>query len=735
METATPKNGLRYAYDTAGRLTTLTDYDNAALSYTYDTSGRALTMTDYHNNTTSYTYSNTGRLSTLTAPGNKTWTYTYNGIGQPTQVAIPNGMTTAYTYDNRNRLTKIEHKDGATALDSFAYTLDAQGNITRTTQVDGSYWDYTYDDRYRLATADRYNGSGTIHAHYGYTYDAADNMTSKVEPFLEDFDDGNFSGWNTAGTWSAANGYMQNTVSSSWSWFYRGQPDSGVDVHMSYRLDSGNDRMYLRPRWKFNATTDRMELLVYPTYMVLAQYLNGIYTNLATSGTGSTQGTWYDLRLEADGANVNVWQGPRGGAMTKIMTVTNCTVLQSDALGIFAVENTQWSFDNLRIINSQSTTTTMTYNNANELTSASKDNGTISYTYDGYGRMTGKSQGSYAATYAYRYGDKLTAVSSNFPWEGNVTYEYGGDGKRRIRNDGTVTKHRWNGGWTELEQEDGTGALTMTYIGRFADVPGGNPSSGAYRYYIGDSLISTCELRGQNKSRIGSFEYSPFGETIFESGDAVSRRFAGYTLDLATKMYYLPFRYYSPSLGAWSSRDPLGIAAGANPYNYVSGRPTAGRDPLGLLGPLPAGGGDWDITVGSAGNPWEITWKPSAQQLAQCEGGKFEIEQKAITENNYDLLHHPEWHADPVKFFWDPYKGMMIGSDSPSAGQLGGTQNFADFVYCVQTYTDCEGKKHTSRKRIDSFLWRVVTQINGWQYLYFKGRKIAIPPSTDPDYN
>ncbi|MBI5093241.1 MAG: RHS repeat protein [Candidatus Hydrogenedentes bacterium] len=74
-------------------------------------------------------------MSTLTAPGNKTWTYTYNGIGQPTQVAIPNGMTTAYTYDNRNRLTKIEHKDGATALDSFNYTLDAQGNITRTAQV------------------------------------------------------------------------------------------------------------------------------------------------------------------------------------------------------------------------------------------------------------------------------------------------------------------------------------------------------------------------------------------------------------------------------------------------------------------------------------------------------------------------------------------------------------------------------------------------------------------------
>ena len=49
-------------------------------------------------------------------------------------------MTTAYGCDGRNRMTKIEHKDGATALDGFTYALDAQGGITRTTHQDGSYW-------------------------------------------------------------------------------------------------------------------------------------------------------------------------------------------------------------------------------------------------------------------------------------------------------------------------------------------------------------------------------------------------------------------------------------------------------------------------------------------------------------------------------------------------------------------------------------------------------------------
>ena len=37
--------------------------------------------------------------------------------------------------EKRNRLTKIEHKDGAAVLDSFAYVLDDVGNVESVTQV------------------------------------------------------------------------------------------------------------------------------------------------------------------------------------------------------------------------------------------------------------------------------------------------------------------------------------------------------------------------------------------------------------------------------------------------------------------------------------------------------------------------------------------------------------------------------------------------------------------------
>ena len=92
--------------------------------------------------------------------------------------------------------------------------MDKVGNTTKTTHNDGSYWDYTYDDRYQLLTAIRNNKtSPTIKAEYRYTYDDGDNMLTKIEPFMDDFNNENYSGWTiNAGTWSAANGYMDVTT-------------------------------------------------------------------------------------------------------------------------------------------------------------------------------------------------------------------------------------------------------------------------------------------------------------------------------------------------------------------------------------------------------------------------------------------------------------------------------------------------------------------------------------------
>src|SRR5690606_9278174 len=235
-----------------------------------------------------YTYTARDQLYTLTAPGSKVWTYTYNALGQPTRVDIPNGMHTEYAYDTRNRLTEIAHKDGSTVKQSFGYTLDDDGTITRITHEDGSYWDYGYDGRNRLISADRKSASGNIVAEYDYTYDDADNMLTKVEPFEDDFEDNNYTGWTVSGPWSASTGQMVNTADPGWPTFEKATTDASHEVRFDYvNKDASvwNNRLMVELR--VTSTGEKLMLGLYPTDARLVKYVGGAWS-LVDQDTSAT---------------------------------------------------------------------------------------------------------------------------------------------------------------------------------------------------------------------------------------------------------------------------------------------------------------------------------------------------------------------------------------------------------------------------------------------------------------
>lgn len=63
--------------------------------------------------------------------------------------------------------------------------------------------------------------------------------------------------------------------------------------------------------------------------------------------------------------------------------------------------------------------------------------------------------------------------------------------------------------------------------------------------------------------------------------------FTGHYYHARSGLYLAPGRIYSPSLGRWISRDPIGESGGINLYGYVGNNPTKLTDPLGLCP------GDW----------------------------------------------------------------------------------------------------------------------------------------------
>jgi RHS repeat-associated protein len=73
-------------------------------------------------------------------------------------------------------------------------------------------------------------------------------------------------------------------------------------------------------------------------------------------------------------------------------------------------------------------------------------------------------------------------------------------------------------------------------------------------------------------------------------------------LDDTTGWYYYGYRYYSPELGRWLSRDPVGEEGGANRYSAVRNSLMNDVDALGLV-PVDASIG-WELVIGSLSLGW-----------------------------------------------------------------------------------------------------------------------------------
>jgi RHS repeat-associated protein len=150
----------QFFYDPVGLLTNTTYADNTFESYAYDAEGHKITSTDRNSHTTSYTYDTLGRLTRTTFADNNYTASSYDAAGRlksSAQVAVLSGggmsppvtitLTTAYSYDAAGRRTAITN-----ALNQgtrFAY--DAGGNQTNMVDALNHTNAYIYDVLNRLA--------------------------------------------------------------------------------------------------------------------------------------------------------------------------------------------------------------------------------------------------------------------------------------------------------------------------------------------------------------------------------------------------------------------------------------------------------------------------------------------------------------------------------------------------------------------------------------------------------
>jgi len=412
-------------------------------------------------------------------------------------------------------------------------------------------------------------------------------------PFEEDFDDGNYTAWGKSGTWSAADGYMRNSQSTGNSWFYRSRSQGDAEIRFSYlNEDTSSSSRYIRTDLRVGAS-GRVIVQFTPSTVYIKEQDGSTWYTRAQASLTTQEDQWYDVIAKLDGTSVVIERRPKDGEFSEVLSGT-VNLTTSSLLQFYVPAYAVFRIDDIMVLDgTMKSTYSMTYNNANELTqmSNSTQGTTVAFTYDAWGRTATQTVGSKSATYSYKYGSKLASVTSTLFGEANVTFEYGGDQKRRSMTSGGITKqYNWDMGWNVINEEDGNGALARSYThnpqyaGRatLGHVDGTNPATGAYRYYLHDHLGSTRFIFNDAVELLAAYQYTPYGDILSSNNpNTTTHLFTGHDWNPASNLYFAPFRYYSPQTARWLTRDPLGMVDGPNVYAY-NAVPNRFGDGLGL---------------------------------------------------------------------------------------------------------------------------------------------------------
>jgi len=540
------QNSMIYGYDSKGNRTSIQDAKGNITVMTYDAKGNIMKITDPLSNNVQFTYDSNDNLTSLVDPAGNIYLYEYDSKSNLTKITDPKNGLTAFTYNSYGELTTL--KDAKNNSISFAY--DNFGNLTSTTNPLGGVDLYTYDAVGRVVSHTDPRGNTK-----SYSYDGINRLTRVTYP----------GGSQKNYTYDCC-GLSSVTDSLGTLTFNRNNINrltSFVDIYgktISYGYDKAG-----------NLTT-----LTYPDGKVVHyEYDNGDRLIKVTDWLSNITSYEYD-----PAGNLTKTVYPNGSSV--INKYDNANRLQSILdLKSDATVNAVFSytFDSLgnrtavsfyQLLNAIPPTPTInyTYDADNRLLAAES----TTFNYDNNGNLTTKTLGSNTATYAWDYNDMLTQLDSG----GNTySYKYEGLGNRIARIANSVETRYVvdpSGALSQvLAETDTSGIITAYYVYGLGLISKITPAGQTY-YYHYDGIGSTIAINDLSGSIINKYAYDAFGKVLSEEETiANSFKYVGRfgVMDEGKGLLYMRARYYDQEVGRFINKDPIGLAAGFNTYEYA----------------------------------------------------------------------------------------------------------------------------------------------------------------------
>jgi RHS repeat-associated protein len=602
-----------FAYRSDHLMTSMTDPRGHGVTNVFDGGGRVVSQTDRAGLTSTWSYAGdpaslSGATTTLTDEHANVATFAYVGMQL---VAVTHGFgtsaaaTTRYGYDSQTLgRTLITLPDGTKTSNSFdshgnllstvdplshvtSYTYDAADQLTSRTSPGGGTTTFSLDSRGNLLQLTDPLGHSTTYA-YGDAAHPGD-MTSVIDP------DG-----RTRGLGYDSDGNLTSVTV---------HPSAGETITTSSVYDRDGERVCAASASAVAAGTT-CPALGSPRVAGTATtiYNTDGQPTSRTSPTGGTTTYGYDADgnrtaiTDPDGQVIGATYDGDDRLLTQTRagdTTTHAYDLAPASCGASVPDATYCT----TVTNPKGHSTTDWFTSRGELLAEQRPGGGITrHTYDLLGRETSRlDPAGRTTTYGHDLAGRLTSIAYSDGTTAPVSYGYDPDGRRVSMSDGTgTTTSAFDAAGRLLSRTDGSGrTVSYAYDGagneRSLTYPSGHQVT-----HIFDGASRMVSLTDWS-ARTTSFTYDPDGRIVstrYPNGDTVASTYdkSGLLVSTAVAPTADPG---SPLGGLTLSRDSAGLVTDETDTGALAGSHTFGYDSKAQLNAVDASALGYD----AAGNP------------------------------------------------------------------------------------------------------------------------------------
>jgi RHS repeat-associated protein len=546
LDRATRVVGPQYTDATLGSIRPVTrnTYDSlghtveVAAGHTTDLSGNSSALDVLTVQTTS-TFDDFSRKTREADGLNRAWVFSHDANNNPATATDPLAQTSTYTWGYGHQLLSVRDQTNATT----SYTRNPLGQITRAQSPAVSY-DYGYDASQRLSSVRDSRAAKTL----TYTYSPGGLLNTMIDADAKRTDHDYDAAGRLAGIWAPNQDYVSLAY------------DRGGRLTNKWLI--GTNGAFVSAESTYNADNTLASLI-----------------NKAGAAIVSSHSYSYDPL------------GNRASQAERVGATTTNYAYSYDALNRLTQVNNgnaaqleSYAYDPLGNRTSKqvgSTITAAKYDAANQLTELRSGSlaGALLATlgYDANGNLKTRSDTGLSLSY-----DALNRMTQATLGAQTSSYVYDDQGRRIQKTaGGTTSNFLYDGPHIVSEYAATWGAPQAQYVqGPTIDNPLIRIGTSTSQYLHQDGINSVVVATSAANTTDASQRFDAWGNKVASTGTLPRFGYTGREPDETGLVFYRA-RYYDPSIGRFTQRDPIGLNGGMNPYGYAGSSPTNAIDPAG----------------------------------------------------------------------------------------------------------------------------------------------------------